>query len=46
MAWVVLWRAFHQTRKYGFLMISLKLFDILPFFLLIFSLFRTADFLM
>ncbi len=44
MAWVALWRAFHQTRKYSFLMISPKLHDISPFFLLIFSLLRTADF--
>jgi hypothetical protein len=37
-AWVALWRAFHQTRKYSFLMIYPKLHDISPFFLLIFSL--------
>jgi hypothetical protein len=45
-AWVALWPAFHQTRKYSFLMISQKLLDISPFFLLIFSPLETADFLM
>ncbi len=45
MPWVALWRAFYQTRKYSFLMISPKLHDISPFFLLIFSLLRKADFL-
>ncbi len=40
MAWVALWWAFHQTR-----MISPKLLDISPFFLLIFSPLGTADFL-
>jgi hypothetical protein len=44
-AWVALWRAFHQTRKCSFLMISPKLLDISPFFLLIFSPLGTADFL-
>jgi hypothetical protein len=44
-AWVALWQAFHQTRKYGFLMTSPKLHDISPIFLLIFSLLRTAAFL-
>ncbi len=46
MAWVALWRAFQQTRKYSFLMISPKLLDISPFFLLIFSPLEKADFLM
>jgi hypothetical protein len=45
-AWVALWRAFHQTRKYSFLMISPKLLDFSPFFFLIFSPLETADFLM
>jgi hypothetical protein len=44
-AWIALWRAFHQTRKFSFLMISPKLLDISPFFLLIFSPLGTADFL-
>ncbi len=37
---------FPQTRKYSFLMISPKLLDFSPFFLLIFSPLVTADFLM
>ncbi len=45
MAWVALWGAFHQTRKYSFLMISPKLLDISPFFLLIFLLFEQWIFL-
>ncbi len=40
------WPAFHQTRKYSFLIISRKLLDFSPFFLLIFSPLGTADFLM
>jgi hypothetical protein len=44
-AWVALWRAFHQTRKYSFLMISPKLLDFLPFFFLISSPLGTGDFL-
>jgi hypothetical protein len=44
--WVALWRAFPQTRKYSFLMISPKLLDFSPFFLLIFSPLGTADFFM
>jgi hypothetical protein len=46
MAWVALWRAFLHTRKNSFLMISPKLLDFSPFFLLIFSPLGTADFLM
>ncbi len=46
MAWVALWQAFHQTRKYSFLMISPKLLDFSPFSLLIFSPLGTADFLL
>ncbi len=46
MAWVALWRAFHQTRKYSFLMISQKLLDFSHFFLLIFSPLGTADILL
>ncbi len=46
MAWVALWRALHQTRKYSFLMISPKLLDFSPFFFLISSPLGTADFLM
>jgi hypothetical protein len=45
-AWVALWRAFHQTRKYSFLMITPKLLDFSPFFFLISSPLGTADFLM
>ncbi len=45
MAWVALWRAFLNTGKCSFLMISPKLLDISPFFLLIFSPLGTADFL-
>jgi hypothetical protein len=45
-AWVALWRAFHQTRKYSFLKISPKLLDFSPFFFLIFSPLGTEDFLM
>ncbi len=45
MAWVALWGAFHQTRKYSFLMISPKLLDFSPFFFLISSPLGTADFL-
>ncbi len=44
-AWVALWQAYDQTRTYSFLMISPKLHDISPFFLLTFSFLRTADFL-
>jgi hypothetical protein len=44
-AWAALWRAFHQTRKYSFLMISPKLLDFSPFFFLISSPLGTADFL-
>jgi hypothetical protein len=44
MAWVALWRAFLNTGKCSFLMISPKLLDISPFFLLIFSPLGTADF--
>ncbi len=46
MEWVALWRAFLHTIKYSFLMISLKLHDFSPFFLLIFSPLGTANFLM
>ncbi len=46
MAWVALWQAFHQTRKYSFLMISPKLLDFSPFFFLISSPLGTADFFM
>jgi hypothetical protein len=45
MAWVAFWRAFLNTEKCSFLMISPKLLYISPFFLLIFSPLGTADFL-
>jgi hypothetical protein len=45
-AWVALQRAFPQTKKKGFLMISPYLYDFWPVFLLIFSHFETADFFM
>jgi hypothetical protein len=45
-AWVAIWRAFPQTQKLGFLMISPYLLDFCPVFLLIFSPLETADFLM
>jgi hypothetical protein len=44
-AWVALWRAIHQLRKYSFLMISPKLLDFSPFFFMISSALGTADFL-
>ena len=46
MAWVAIWRAFPQTQKLGFLMISPYLLDFCPVFLLLFSPLETADFLM
>ncbi len=45
MAWVALWWAFLHTGKYSFLMISPRLHDFSPFFLLISSPLGTADFL-
>jgi hypothetical protein len=45
MAWVALWRAFLHTGKYSFLMISPKLHDFSPFFLMMSSPLGTADFL-
>ncbi len=45
-AWVALRRAFPQTQKLVFFMISPYLLDICPVFLLVFSPLETADFLM
>jgi hypothetical protein len=45
MAWVALWRAFLNTGKYSFLMISPKLHDFSHFFLQTYFPLGTADFL-